>query len=192
MPLMTIAQAADAAGVSPKMARHYESLGLLVPTARSDAGYRLYGPQEIRTLRIIGRARDLGFPLPSVARMLEAARHQRHDEIGDEIGSRVAETELELQRLTRRLDALRSLEASLEPFDRIECPAAREREQQRLASPPPTSAQPRRRLDRGSSGVQALAQVWGLSLPPAQPEALAGPTQGMSLSRLAWRPSSRG
>lgn len=167
MPLMTIAQAAEAAGVSPKMARHYESLGLLTPTARSDSGYRLYGPPEIRTLRIIGRARDLGFPLPSVARMLEAARHHRHDEIGEEIGSRIAETELELQRLTSRLGALRSLEASLEPFDRIECPAARERERQRLASLVTEASPPRHRPTRGSSSAHSLFEVWGLNQPTA-------------------------
>lgn len=178
MPLMSIAQAAEEAGVSPKMARHYESLGLLTPIARSDAGYRLYGPQEIRTLRIIGRARDLGFPLPSVARMLEAARHQRQDEIGDEIGSRVAETELELQRLTRRLGALRSLEASLEPFDRIECPAAREREQRRMASSVTESSSPRHRSTRGSSSAHALFEVWGLNLPAAPQETSARRSHG--------------
>lgn len=128
MNLMTIAQAARAAGITPKMARHYESLGLLAPAHRSEAGYRLYGTDDVRIMRVIGRARDLGFGLPSIARLLEASRQRRAEGVGAEIALRIAELEQQQQQLARTLDVLRALPAaevvSLSSFDRPQCPAA--------------------------------------------------------------------
>ncbi len=52
-PLMNIGEAAKAAGVSPKMVRHYEQTGLLPPAERTESGYRLYGEREVSVLRFI-------------------------------------------------------------------------------------------------------------------------------------------
>lgn len=67
---MNIGQAAEAAGVSAKMIRHYEQIGLLSPATRSDSGYRLYGRRDVSVLRFIRRSRRLGFPIRQIAELM--------------------------------------------------------------------------------------------------------------------------
>lgn len=68
--LITIGQAAAAAGVSPKMIRHYEAIGLLGEPERDPAGYRLYSEGDVSVLRFIGRSRHLGFSIPQIAELI--------------------------------------------------------------------------------------------------------------------------
>jgi Cu(I)-responsive transcriptional regulator len=75
--LLTIGDAARLSGVSAKMVRHYESLGLLPTVTRTDAGYRLYGEREVHTLRFIRRARDLGFSMAEIAQLLRLWQNKR-------------------------------------------------------------------------------------------------------------------
>ncbi|WOO31285.1 Cu(I)-responsive transcriptional regulator [Diaphorobacter limosus] len=67
---VAIGQAAERAGVSPRMVRHYEGLGLLNGVARTDSGYRQYSEADVHTLRFIRRARDLGFSMEEIAQLL--------------------------------------------------------------------------------------------------------------------------
>lgn len=67
---MNIGEAASASGVSAKMIRHYEAVGLLPPAVRTEAGYRQYGPNEVHTLRFIRHARDLGFSIAEITELV--------------------------------------------------------------------------------------------------------------------------
>jgi len=72
-----IGEAAASSGVSAKMLRHYESLGLLPKVARTRSGYRQYGPNEVHTLRFVRRARDLGFGIPEIRLLLDLWQNRR-------------------------------------------------------------------------------------------------------------------
>ena len=74
---MNIGDAADRSGVSAKMVRHYETLGLLRQVDRTEAGYRQYGDNEVHTLRFIRRARDLGFSMAEIAQLLRLWQDKR-------------------------------------------------------------------------------------------------------------------
>ncbi len=68
--LHNIGQASEATGVSAKMIRHYESIGLIHPSGRTFANYRLFSENDLHRLRFIRRARTLGFPMERVRNLL--------------------------------------------------------------------------------------------------------------------------
>ena len=68
--IMNIGAASAASGVSAKMIRHYETIGLLRPAARRENSYRDYGSHDVHELRFIGRARKLGFSMTEIAALL--------------------------------------------------------------------------------------------------------------------------
>jgi MerR family copper efflux transcriptional regulator len=68
--LMDIGHAARASGLSVKMVRHYEAIGLLPKVARTFANYRVYTPNDVHTLRFIRRARNLGFSMDDIRELL--------------------------------------------------------------------------------------------------------------------------
>lgn len=67
---MNIGEAADAAGVSAKMIRHYEQIGLVPEAARTDSGYRQYTERDVSLLRFIRQSRRLGFSMEQIADLL--------------------------------------------------------------------------------------------------------------------------
>ncbi|MBT2300326.1 Cu(I)-responsive transcriptional regulator [Variovorax paradoxus] len=77
MEPFNIGEASVRSGVSAKMVRHYESLGLVPKVNRTDAGYRQYTANDVHTLRFIRRARDLGFSMAEIAELLKLWQNKR-------------------------------------------------------------------------------------------------------------------
>jgi Cu(I)-responsive transcriptional regulator len=98
---MNIGNAARLSGISAKMIRHYEALQLLPPAHRTEAGYRQYSENDVRTLQFIRRARDLGFSLDEIHELLSL--WQDRDRPSREVKA-LAETHLEA--LDRRVTEL--------------------------------------------------------------------------------------
>ena len=80
--LVTIGKASSLTGVSAKMIRYYEEIGVLKKASRTDAGYRLYNQAHIQQLGFIRRARNLGFSMAEIQSLLkfwlDSNRESRH------------------------------------------------------------------------------------------------------------------
>jgi Cu(I)-responsive transcriptional regulator len=68
--VLTIGEASAASGVSAKMIRYYESIGLVRPAVRTESNYRTYDGKAVETLRFVARARHLGFSMDEIGRLL--------------------------------------------------------------------------------------------------------------------------
>jgi Cu(I)-responsive transcriptional regulator len=119
-----IGEASIASGVSQRMIRHYEKIGLVPAASRRDSGYRDYDERDVHTLRFIGRARDLGFPIEEI-RTLLGLWHDRHRSSAD-VKQLALSRAAELKRKAKELDEMRrSLEhlaARCHGDDRPDCP----------------------------------------------------------------------
>ena len=110
---MNIGQASKQSGVSQRMIRHYEEIGLVPKAARRESGYRDYDDKDVHTLRFIRRARDLGFPIDEIGKLL-ALWQDRSRASADVKALAMARAE-ELKRKEREL---REMRRSLEELAR--------------------------------------------------------------------------
>jgi len=122
--LHNIGEAAKATGVSAKMIRDYEKLGLIPPADRSFAGYRLYADADLHRLRFIRRARGLGFSMKQIAELMALWNDRQRPSAkvkqlamthADELDAKIAE----LQAMQR---TLRALAGSCHGDARPDCP----------------------------------------------------------------------
>jgi MerR family copper efflux transcriptional regulator len=121
---MNIGQAASETGVSAKMIRYYESITLLKPSARSDAGYRIYTPKDLHALHFIKRGRGLGFSLEQIRELLSLWQNDQRasaDVKGIAL-AHVAELNKRITELTEMRDTLAHLAQSCHGDDKPDCP----------------------------------------------------------------------
>lgn len=125
---MNIGQAAAASGVSAKMIRYYESIGLVAPASRTGSGYRVYADADIHTLRFIRRARDLGFSVDQMQNLLALWRDQSRAsaEVKRIALDHVSELERKMRELEEMAEALRHLARHCRGDSRPDCPILHE------------------------------------------------------------------
>ncbi len=119
-----IGQAATRSGVSAKMVRHYESLGLLPKIGRTDAGYRQYTDNEVHTLRFIRRSRDLGFSMAEITDLLKLWHNRRRAsaDVKRIALSHVADLERRMEEMAAMKRTLEKLARACHGDHRPDCP----------------------------------------------------------------------
>ncbi|PKB25361.1 MerR family transcriptional regulator [Novosphingobium kunmingense] len=121
---MNIGAASEASGVSQRMIRHYEKIGLIPSPARRGSGYRDYSPDDVHRLSFIAHARDLGFPIDGIGELLSLWSDQSRAS-ADVKALALARAE-ELGRKARALEAMRAslldLASRCRGDSRPECP----------------------------------------------------------------------
>jgi MerR family transcriptional regulator, copper efflux regulator len=123
-PPVNIGVAARRSGVSAKMVRHYESLGLLPVVSRTDSGYRQYSDADIHALQFIKRARDLGFSMAEIAELVGLWHNRRRASASVQ---RIARKHAD--DLAQRIEQLQAMQRTLQHLihcchgdDRPDCP----------------------------------------------------------------------
>lgn len=121
---MKIGPASEASGVSQRMIRHYEKIGLVPAPPRRDSGYRDYSDSDVHRLRFIANARDLGFPIGEIGTLLSLWDNRGRS--SSEVKALATSRANELNRKARALDAMRAtlldLAGRCHGDDRPDCP----------------------------------------------------------------------
>lgn len=153
---MNIGHAARATGISTKMIRYYESIGLISPAHRSEAGYRVYTDDDIHALRFINRARDLGFSVEQMRELLALWRDGSR--VSADVKTLALEHAATLEEKARSLQAmsqtLKLLADDCHGDDRPECPIIEEF----AVAPPPRELKKRQPRFGVAGGQYALAR----------------------------------
>ncbi|MTV37885.1 Cu(I)-responsive transcriptional regulator [Duganella radicis] len=121
---MNIGQAASATGVSAKMIRYYESINLIPPGKRTDAGYRIFSDNDLHTLRFVKRARQLGFSLDQIRDLLSLWQNKERAsaDVKTIALGHVAQLNQRIAELTEMRDTLQTLASCCHGDHRPDCP----------------------------------------------------------------------
>jgi Cu(I)-responsive transcriptional regulator len=127
---VNIGQAAKESGISAKMIRYYESIGLVPRAGRTNGGYRDYGQTDIRRLQFIRSARDLGFSVEQVRDLLKlwSDRRRSSADVKALALEHIAELETRAAELRQMIGTLRHLADTCDGGDHPDCPIIKELE----------------------------------------------------------------
>lgn len=122
--MLNIGETAKASGVSAKMIRHYESIGLIGEAVRTDAGYRVYRQRDIDVLRFIHRSRELGFPLEQIKTLLALWQDKQRasKDVRDMARVHIAELDRKIADMQAMKRTLETLSTKCHGDDRPDCP----------------------------------------------------------------------
>lgn len=99
-----VSEASALSGLTVRALHHYDTIGLLHPSARSATGYRLYSDEDVRTLRRIGRYQGLGFSLDEIRKLLAASTADRLAMLRVQLEGHAAKTAEIVQAIRREID----------------------------------------------------------------------------------------
>lgn len=121
---VNIGDASAATGVSAKMIRHYEEVGLIPPANRTQAGYRVYSEADVHMLRFIRRARNLGFSVKQIEGLLGLWRDRRRasSKVKALAQEHIAELDARIREMTEMRRTLEHLASRCHGDDRPDCP----------------------------------------------------------------------
>ena len=121
---MNIGEASSASGVSAKMIRYYESIGLIRQPQRTESNYRVYGADEVHVLRFVKRARTLGFSVEETATLLGLwqDKSRASAEVKEIASSHVMALETKIAELQSMVGTLRHLVHCCGGNNRPDCP----------------------------------------------------------------------
>lgn len=121
---MNIGEAAAASGVSAKMIRYYEEIGLVLPERRTSSNYRVYGDNEVHRLRFVRRARTLGFSLEETERLLAlwSDTSRKNDDVRAVALDHLKELEEKMEAMRAMADTLKNLVDHCQTGNRPQCP----------------------------------------------------------------------
>ncbi len=119
-----ISDAAHLSGVSAKMIRHYEQIGLIPAAHRTYANYRIFSQSDVHTLIFIKRARTLGFSMKKIATLLSLYQDEKRSsaEVKRLVQEHIRELEDSMLQLQQMRDALGNLAHLCHGDNRPDCP----------------------------------------------------------------------
>jgi MerR family copper efflux transcriptional regulator len=121
---VNIGEAAQASGVSAKMIRYYEEIGLISPAARTGNNYRTYGEEQVHVLRFIKRARSLGFSLEETQALLKLWQDRSRESaaVKDIATTHIDDLERRIAEMQGMVKTLKHLAHCCGGNDRPDCP----------------------------------------------------------------------